>query len=1277
MYAFYNMVPTLRSSRLATVSRWTPSLVCHIFGLIVCLNFASVVSFSFIDKRLFDGALIETNGSTNYSISCLTDDPTANTTLLFNQNTLRVGGRITLHLQTYVIHGLTLKDQGAYTCKAFRNQGGGPITKTLFLFLRKEIIPCCPSVFPLSKVLMRGQSANFTCHVNLKNALAKYLKFKWYKEEDNGFVEIPSYERYRHNDSSSVLMIRNAKATPRGSISYKCEILYKGNTSSFEGPVVTVQNLKPATINILRPARNVYVINETSRLDFLCEAEGYPPPKVSWLQNGKKLSGQHYKVYRFENEHGSKRRSILKIDSTKYPRDNGTYTCKAKNNVVSPKSVEISIQTKPILKKPSIYWGSRRIPCMVDQSSPLPTFHWQFQSGSCLQADLECEPSSEKWQNLPANLEVDPVVGIAAKKSTLSIPATFPSSFLRCTAKNLMGSDSWSLTYLENGNREVIKVTATSEEYDEGQTLQLQCIIRMNVSVISWFKDNKQLDADSDDRITVLSTKLSVKGLVANDSGLYTCLAQRSSGQNLNGSLFITIKKSYSPTILYFNNQTAYHQAMVKLFCNVSGYPLPRISWFKDNEPLGKRIKEKNGQESCEGSVNGLMYQFNDPLYVGLLVICHPSHDQHTGFYTCQASNQAGGTKATAFLNVLEDSVIVSPSEEMRKQPFRVNLGEPWNAICKATGNPAPRIEWRKKDSNDILPTRQLGSKGVVLKIDTLAVKDLGIYLCVAENSVGKDNASIELVLANPRAQGVSHSSSLKKDTVVGISFIAVAASCGLVLFIFVLVYIRYQKKDLLKYRNELFPKYSGEPQIDPDRSIFEQCSSLPYDPIWEFPEKRLTLGEPLGSGFFGQVIKAEAIGITDFNPRNKRREKVQRRSILFRRYGSSKRYLEAKLPKTTVAVKTLKANATKEEYRDLASELKILIHVGKHKNIVNLLGACTNGARLLVIMEYAPHGNLGDFLRSKRCMFEPVWRRTAAFLPELEFNISHLVNFSYQVCRGMEFLASKKCIHRDLAARNVLVGEEYVVKIADFGFARDIYSTRNYVKTRTDGVFPVKWMALESLFLGVYSEKSDVWSYGICLWEIFTLGGSPYHRIGTECLLDFLNEGNRMESPQGCPEEFYTIMKDCWREETKDRPSFAELSVQIGEIIERHASEQGYPAYISFTGDSKGEQSDYVIPVECDTSAPQHGAAAGYRRVSSGETTHSSLSSGVVENDSDPEVDEKEQMLGEEDSGNLSGNESGVDVENGNDTIAMEVRPLKWANGKRRKKRNSQQTLA
>ena len=95
--------------------------------------------------------------------------------------------------------------------------------------------------------------------------------------------------------------------------------------------------------------------------------------------------------------------------------------------------------------------------------------------------------------------------------------------------------------------------------------------------------------------------------------------------------------------------------------------------------------------------------------------------------------------------------------------------------------------------------------------------------------------------------------------------------------------------------------------QLDPDLSLHEQRDRLPYDPMWEFPEDRLTLGEALGSGCFAQVIKAEAMGIAEFNSRNKRREKVQRRSILFRRPGSSKRYVEAKLPKTTVAVKTLK----------------------------------------------------------------------------------------------------------------------------------------------------------------------------------------------------------------------------------------------------------------------------------------------------------------------------------------------------------------------------------
>ncbi|KAL9972286.1 hypothetical protein ACROYT_G018569 [Oculina patagonica] len=157
-----------------------------------------------------------------------------------------------------------------------------------------------------------------------------------------------------------------------------------------------------------------------------------------------------------------------------------------------------------------------------------------------------------------------------------------------------------------------------------------------------------------------------------------------------------------------------------------------------------------------------------------------------------------------------------------------------------------------------------------------------------------------------------------------------------------------------------------------------------------------------------------------------------------------------------------------------------------------------------------------------------------------------------YQVSRGMAFLASKKCVHRDLAARNILVGDNYVMKIADFGLARDIYKDDLYVK-KTQGLLPVKWMAPESLFDKVYTEKTDIWSFGILLWETFTLGGTPYPGLPTEQLLDYLSEGKRMDIPAKCPLEVYTIMRDCWLHDPDQRPHFVTLNEHLGKILERN----------------------------------------------------------------------------------------------------------------------------
>lgn len=140
-----------------------------------------------------------------------------------------------------------------------------------------------------------------------------------------------------------------------------------------------------------------------------------------------------------------------------------------------------------------------------------------------------------------------------------------------------------------------------------------------------------------------------------------------------------------------------------------------------------------------------------------------------------------------------------------------------------------------------------------------------------------------------------------------------------------------------------------------------------------------------------------------------------------------------------------------------------------------------------------------------------------------------------------MEYLATKLCIHRDLAARNVLVGEGHVMKIADFGLTRSIPNNDYYRKT-TDGRLPVKWMAPEALFDRRYTVKSDVWSFGVLLWEIFSRGGNPYPSVPVEKLFDLLKGGYRMERPSDASLEVYDVIMACWQQLPDDRPSFSEL---------------------------------------------------------------------------------------------------------------------------------------
>ncbi|XP_014225960.1 tyrosine kinase receptor Cad96Ca [Trichogramma pretiosum] len=294
----------------------------------------------------------------------------------------------------------------------------------------------------------------------------------------------------------------------------------------------------------------------------------------------------------------------------------------------------------------------------------------------------------------------------------------------------------------------------------------------------------------------------------------------------------------------------------------------------------------------------------------------------------------------------------------------------------------------------------------------------------------------------------------------------------------------------------------------------FDSRATLQNDK-WEFPRHRLKILHILGEGCFGQVWRCEAQGIEGSNIHGLR----------------------------CVAVKTLKENATERERLDLAQELKVMKGLEPHPNVVRLLGCCTERDPLFIILEYVSGGKLQSFLRASR------EERNSGGSGGGGLTSHQLTMFVYQVAKGMEYLASKGIIHRDLAARNVLIDEKHVCKVADFGFARDVAANQIYER-KSEGRLPIRWMAPESLWDNIFSVKSDIWSFGVLIWEIVTLGSTPYPGLAAQELMKRVREGYRLERPEHCKRELYNIMFYCWNKDPSQRPSFTELVARTEELL-------------------------------------------------------------------------------------------------------------------------------
>uniref|UniRef100_A0A8C1GBY8 Tyrosine-protein kinase n=1 Tax=Cyprinus carpio TaxID=7962 RepID=A0A8C1GBY8_CYPCA len=233
----------------------------------------------------------------------------------------------------------------------------------------------------------------------------------------------------------------------------------------------------------------------------------------------------------------------------------------------------------------------------------------------------------------------------------------------------------------------------------------------------------------------------------------------------------------------------------------------------------------------------------------------------------------------------------------------------------------------------------------------------------------------------------------------------------------------------------------------------------------------------------------------------------------------------------TPVAVKACRENLPAEHKNKFLMEARILKQYD-HPNIVKLIGVCTQKQPIYIIMELVQGGDFLTFLRTEGH----------------NLKTKMLIKMAENVASGMAYLESKKCIHRDLAARNCLVGEESVVKISDFGMSRQeqdgVYSAAGGMKQ-----IPVKWTAPEALNYGRYTTESDVWSFGVLLWETFSRGVTPYtipHNMNNQQTRDEVERGYRMPAPNNCPGEIYALMCQCWQYDPRNRPSFRKLKADL-----------------------------------------------------------------------------------------------------------------------------------
>ena len=316
---------------------------------------------------------------------------------------------------------------------------------------------------------------------------------------------------------------------------------------------------------------------------------------------------------------------------------------------------------------------------------------------------------------------------------------------------------------------------------------------------------------------------------------------------------------------------------------------------------------------------------------------------------------------------------------------------------------------------------------------------------------------------------------------------------------------IKKRKDKFVLYVSNVHEIDNASPPLDNDYVLNPTMTAT--DKLPNFPRENITYISDLGQGNYGKVIKGKA---KDIIP------------------GQSS---------TLVATKVLKEGSNSHSRNDFIQEAK-LVNRFDHPNILKLLGVCFDREPFYIIFEYMNLGDLNSYLRSNVDM-------DGTSPSSSNLTIQLLVDMAINIAAGLDYLAEHHFVHRDLATRNCLLNEQLLVKISDFGLSKDVYC-RDYYRLNSKSVLPIRWMPPEAILYRKFSTQSDVWSFGIVLWEIFAGGAQPYYTLSNEEVVDYVKKKNVLRCPSGCPSELYDLMVNCWTTNPKNRPTALEVHARL-----------------------------------------------------------------------------------------------------------------------------------